>query len=233
MRDKPRPENLAAKKRMNEVLIVGMLFLVLLGATAFYFYSRLLYTERKMGLIESILLDIKMSMDMEEEHDVVYEGKIGPGGKVSMTPPQAPAPQAQPSSTENDIAYYNAVLESTPTSEDTTKVTEMPPEMPSPMPPAPPAPQVVAPQPLPASEINYDAYSRDELAAIAERRGLRVTKRMGKTAIVNLLRESGANPSGAPEQEVADGVPASSSLEGSGGGAPLDAGMVEELSVDA
>jgi len=207
---------------MNEILVVGVLFLVLLGAASFYFYSRLLYTERKMGLIESILLDIKMSMDMEEEHDVVYEGTRGPGGKVTMAPAGAPAAEA---STEADMAYYNAVLESTsvPAAESTTKVTEVVPDAPL----APP------PQPIPATELNYDAYTRDELAAIAERRGLRVTKRMGKTAIVNLLRESGANPSGASEQEVADGAPASSSLEGGNGGAPLDAGMVEEVAIDA
>ncbi len=205
---------------MNEILVVGVLFLVLLGAASFYFYSRLLYTERKMGLIESILLDIKMSMDMEEEHNVVYEGAMGPGGKVMMN---TPAPTATAvANTESDIAYYNAVLESTPASEETTKVSEVVAEVVE-------APQ--QPQPIPSSELNYDAYTRDELAAIAERRGLRVTKRMGKTAIVNLLRESPANPSTKPEQEVTDGAPASSSLEGSSGGAPLDS--VEELAIDA
>jgi hypothetical protein len=207
---------------MNEILVVGVLFLVLLGAASFYFYSRLLYTERKMGLIESILLDIKMSMDMEEEHNVVYEGTMGPGGKVTMTAP-APAPNAN---SESDIAYYNAVLESTGNPEETTKVSEVVAEVAEVAAAAP-----AQPQPIPSSELNYDAYTRDELAAIAERRGLRVTKRMGKTAIVNLLRESPANPSTKSEQEVTDGAPASSSLEGSSGGAPLDS--VEELPIDA
>ena len=52
---------------MSEILIFVLLFLVVSGAMAFYFYSRMLYSERKISLLESVLLDIKMSMEMEQE----------------------------------------------------------------------------------------------------------------------------------------------------------------------
>jgi hypothetical protein len=179
-----------------------------MGAAAFFLYSRLIYAERKIGLIESILLDIKMSMEMEEEHahalppkeapvfsPVVDETGSGPTGTVNPSGP----------STEDDIAYYSSVIESA-TSEASQVASEVP-----------------EPVPAPASALNYDAYTRDELAAIAEKRGLRVTKRMSKGAITDLLRGSEQTSSAAPVS--GDEQP----LGGLGDGAPLDSGRLEEV----
>jgi len=50
---------------MSEVLFLTAVVLLLVGAMGFYFYSRVAYTDRKINLLESVLLDIKMHMDME------------------------------------------------------------------------------------------------------------------------------------------------------------------------
>ena len=67
-----------------------------------------------------------------------------------------------------------------------------------------------------APTSDYDALNRDELAALAEKRSLRVTKRMNRQTLLTLLRESDKNTSVATEQEV-DG--SSSSAIGAGGAA--------------
>ena len=51
---------------MGEVLFFTAIMLLLLGAASFYFYARLTYTEKKLNLLETILLDIKMMVEMEE-----------------------------------------------------------------------------------------------------------------------------------------------------------------------
>lgn len=190
---------------MNEAFVVGALLLVLMGAAAFFLYSRLVYAERKIGLIESILLDIKMSMEMEEEHTHALPPKEAPVFAPVVDETGAAASSAP--STEEDIAYYSSVIESA-TSEAPQVVSEAPePE----------------PTPVPASALNYDAYTRDELASIAEKRGLRVTKRMSKGAIADLLRGSEQTSSAAPVS--GDEQP----LGGLGDGAPLDSGRLEEV----
>jgi hypothetical protein len=52
---------------MNEALFLSAVLLILIGAMGFYFYSRVTYTDKKINLLESILLDIKMNMDMESQ----------------------------------------------------------------------------------------------------------------------------------------------------------------------
>lgn len=189
---------------MNEVFIVGALLLILMAAAAFFLYSRLLYAERKIGLIESILLDIKMSMEMEEEVRPVMPPKEAPVfAQVDET-------AAEALTTEADVAYYSSVIESAveaPAVED-AEVAEP-----------------VAQEQIPATQLNYDAYTRDELAAIAEKRGLRVTKRMSKGAITDLLRGSEQTSSAAPV--AGDEQPMGAAI--TTGGAPLDNGPLEEV----
>jgi hypothetical protein len=193
---------------MNEVFIVGALLLILMAAAAFFLYSRLLYAERKIGLIESILLDIKMSMEMEEDARPVMPAKEAPvfAPMVDETSPSA----AEALTTEADVAYYSSVIESAveaPTVED-AEVAE-------------PAPQ----EQIPAAQLNYDAYTRDELAAIAEKRGLRVTKRMSKGAIADLLR--GSEQTSSAVSVAGDEQPMGAAI--TTGGAPLDNGPLEEV----
>ena len=194
---------------MNEAFVVGALLLVLMGAAAFFLYSRLIYAERKIGLIESILLDIKMSMEMEEEHAHALppkESGIPVFAPVVDETGSGPTGAANPS-TEEDIAYYSSVIESAVEAPQVEAPAALEPE----------------PAPAPASALNYDAYTRDELASIAEKRGLRVTKRMSKGAIVDLLRGSEQTSSAAPVS--GDEQP----LGGLGDGAPLDSGRMEEV----
>jgi hypothetical protein len=48
---------------MNDALMIGVILTLLFGAVIFYLYNRLSMTERKMGLFEGVLTDLKIMMD--------------------------------------------------------------------------------------------------------------------------------------------------------------------------
>ena len=48
---------------MNDALMIGVVLTLLFGAVIFYLYNRLSMTERKMGLFEGVLTDLKIMMD--------------------------------------------------------------------------------------------------------------------------------------------------------------------------
>ena len=48
---------------LSESTTVGVLLLLIFGAISFYLYSRVNYTEKRMSLMENMLLDIKMGIE--------------------------------------------------------------------------------------------------------------------------------------------------------------------------
>jgi len=172
---------------MTEVLFLFAVVLLLMGAMGFYFYSRVSYTDKKIGLLESILLDIKMNMDMDNH--------------LQIPPPLKEPEPFEPEDSEElkaDTEMYSSVMEAAATELDETAGAEE-----------------VATAVAAVTAPDYDSMSREELNALAEKRSLRVTKSMKKTAVVNLLREADKATA------VQTGADAMLSTEGSAGGAPL------------
>jgi hypothetical protein len=208
---------------MSEILIFVLLFLVVSGAMAFYFYSRMLYSERKISLLESVLLDIKMSMEMEQEAKNDHMPTIPPRSASSE-------PEELKDETDNDAAYYNSVLETV--NEDLAATTEAVAEEATEATEATEAMEATGAPSAETTFVEYEAMTRDEVAALAEKRGIRVVKRQAKSNIITLLRESDRNSSGASEtgKDVPVGTSSAlSTVEGTAGGAPLDIGAVEVL----
>jgi hypothetical protein len=60
---------------LSESATIGILLLLIFGAVSFYLYSRINYTEKRMGLMENMLLDIKMGLESmhKEEPEFVPE----------------------------------------------------------------------------------------------------------------------------------------------------------------
>ena len=48
---------------LNDALMVGIILTLVFGSIIFYLYNRLSMTERKMGLFEGVLTDLKIMMD--------------------------------------------------------------------------------------------------------------------------------------------------------------------------
>jgi hypothetical protein len=209
---------------MSETLIVGVLFVLLLAAVTFYFHSRMLYSERKIGLLENVLLDIKINMEMMSEHGNDHlPGAVPSSNKVVA------------SNEKDEMAFYNSILEEVKTDASRPVLPDGPTGLEGPQEHLDVA-TATADAPAPSPQVNYDDMSREELVVLVEKRGLRATKRMSKQNIAALLRESDKNTYGASQSgnEVngpagaSNGIP---SVEGSSLGAPLDMDQVEEVTL--
>jgi hypothetical protein len=190
---------------MNETLFLATVFLLLIGAMGVYFYSRVAYSDRKMNYLESILIDLRLKIDMQKTQ-----------APMPVLPPE-PLETSDSEEVTDEKEFYASVI-------DTAASTE-----------AASASEVVedATNVVPVASVDYDSMTRDEVAAIAEKKSLRVTKRMQKAALVNMLRESDKNSSVMSETGK-DGVAGSSaplSMEASSSGAPISmAGSNDSLS---
>jgi hypothetical protein len=168
------------------------------------------YTEKKIGLLESILFDIKMTMETEAHEHYHATAKVEAKAEAKAeAEAETEAPVAGDTGSTNEIIseteYYASVLESANTDVSGNVPSALDGEV--------------------EAEVDYDSMSRDELGSLAEKRGLRVTKRMTKATVVSLLREADKNTSVAQESGK-DAVEGSNSslggIESLDGGAPLD-----------
>jgi len=100
---------------MNEALFVSAVLLLLIGAMGFYFYSRVSYTDKKIGLLESILLDIKMNMDMENQMQI----------PPPLKEPEPFEPEDSEELKEEAAAMYSSVIEEAATGIDESATTEL------------------------------------------------------------------------------------------------------------
>jgi hypothetical protein len=182
---------------LSESATIAILLLLIFGAVSFYLYSRVNYTEKRMSLMENMLLDIKMSLDSMHKEEPEYS----PEPVGAPTPLQPEEGEALPEE-EN---YYKEVLETAveapapPTSHD-----------------APASAEVAA---LSTVSVNYESMTKDELIALAEKRGIKLGKRPGRKDLISALRKgeevngpaSGSDlfPMAAPLEEN-DGVVADS-----------------------
>lgn len=150
---------------LSESATIAILLLLIFGAVSFYLYSRVNYTEKRMSLMENMLLDIKMSLDSMHKEEPEY----------SPEPVGAPTP-LQPEEGETlpeEENYYKEVLE-----------TAAEPEAPA------SSSAVTADAPAPSSvSVNYESMTKDELIALAEKRGIKLGKRPGRKDLISALRK--------------------------------------------
>ena len=193
---------------MSEAIIVGVLFLLIVSATTFYLYSRLMYSERKIGLMENLLLDIKMSLEMERE--------IHPHGHEHDEPKVDILEPSFTQEVKDDVESYTSVLENIPT--ETVTFVE-------------PLVESLAEQSDSSvkAPVNFDSMTRDELASLAEKKGHRVLKRHTKLQLLAMVRESEKNTSGGFETGT-DGPVGGNT--GTVEGASLVSGEVDDLSLE-
>jgi len=179
----------------SESLIVGLVVLLLCGAVSFYVYVRLMFLEKKVTVMESILVDVRVALDsIMMEHSAHHALPIShtPGAQLS-----APAP-LDPSEAENipEEKFYSSVLEQAHDKQDggdgsgngaegaaeglTAEAALKSFDEAEAAPPAVAAP--VGP--------NLDSMTRQELVTLAEKNGLRVKRNMNRAEVLALLRRS-------------------------------------------
>lgn len=164
---------------LNDTLTVGLVLILLFGAVSLYLYTRIQQCEQKLNLVESILLDIKMSAELRDYPDIPFKESVA----IPVAPP---APVRPPTPPPAAVVPFE---ESLPTIDETQEVV-------SPVQPAvfAVAAPVQAPAPAPAGRAsvgaNYESMTLSELKALAQQRNITGAKSMKRNQILEALRTS-------------------------------------------
>jgi len=193
---------------LSESATIGILLLLIFGAVSFYLYSRINYTEKRMGLMENMLLDIKMGLESmhKEEPEFVPEPVGAPRPMESS--------EAEPLPEEE--TYYQSVLAQA--GENEAAVTETEAEE-----------TEVVHEEKPVVSVNYESMTKDDLIALAEKRGAKVGKRPGRKDLIAAVKKLDETKSGevSGASLTSDLFPMSAALnegDSSGAGFPVDLG---------
>lgn len=180
---------------LSDSLTIGVLLILVFGAVSFYLYSRMTQTERRVGLLENLLMDLKMST----EAALSGPEMLGPD---SVEPVSAPAPLSMDDVDAVEEEEYAAAASAAGESVVAPATT-----------PAPAAAAAAA-EVEPARsgtkvDVNYESMTVKELAALAKERGLTGVGQR-KREIIDALKRNGSTGQ-APVQPLA---PAEDELEG-------------------
>lgn len=232
---------------LNESVIIGVVLLVVFGAVSLYLYSQLTYLGKKVGMMESLVVDMRMAVDSLMSEDMMHPAPIpisGPaaaaatgGGEVLDEASAAPEEAFYSNVLEqaHDIAEVSpgagpgvgaeaqpgVSLEEAIAGLETSDVEVLAAAA------AEPPPAAAEPAAVAAAAPNYDAMTRAELTKVAEQRGLHVKKSMSRGEILSLLRRS--QPTQIASQTTGTGDVSSGST---GGVFPSGASLDGDFPVD-
>lgn len=169
---------------MNDAVMIGVVLTLVFGAVIFYLYNRLMMTERKMGLFEGILTDLKIMLD---------------AAPYSMAPPSG-FDRSQVQEFEPTPEYLNAISGPFPLKEEEVDEVVSEDDYKQVMEDATKSLKIdeIAGSPITATNaINVTKLSPDleimtikELQALAKEKGLSVPAGSRKKDLINLLKGS-------------------------------------------
>lgn len=189
---------------LSDSVTVGILLLLVFGAAAFYLYSRMTQNEKRLSLLESLLLTLKISTEASlngpdmveamsnpvplESHDVdaVNEEEYADMLK-SVSAAHGAATHAAHGATEAPLPPRSQTLNPEEEAEDLLRSMEVP---------------------KTEMNVNYESMTVKELQGLAKERGLPSMTR--KKELVEALKKGGAPP--AVHMPL---IPAADELEGS------------------
>lgn len=197
---------------LSDSVTVGILLTLVFGAICFYLYSRLTLNEKRVSLLENLLLSLKMNTEAS---------LMGPD---SVEPVSQPAPLSEgdvDDVSENDYADLLKGVQVAPVAHEDSEA-----PVPVPVPVPAPAEKEVLPTdeesaaellrsmnplgtPAPTArkmDANYESMSLKELQSLVRQRGLTASSQR-KRDLIDALKRSGVAPEVAPEvtPEATDG----------------------------
>jgi len=98
-------------RMLNDTLTIGLILVLLFGSIALYLYTCIQQSEQKVSLLESILLDLKMSAEIKSYTELPID-PVPSGGAVEVS--QEPSKEYVPF----DDNTEDSVEDSTPVSEN-------------------------------------------------------------------------------------------------------------------
>jgi len=182
---------------MNDLLTVSLVLILLFGAVSLYIYTRIQQCEQKLNLVESILLDIKMSAELREYPDVPVKSESYSQISQSQSLPSQslPSPLAAPFEEEEASTALDASDLSEPEALPEATVVS------------------IAPVTKPSVSVNYESMTLAELKSLAKQRGITGSSSMKRSQILEALHTSDNKSNGPADGGILSALAeASSSL---------------------
>jgi hypothetical protein len=185
---------------LNDTLTLGLILVLLFGAASLYLYTRIQQCEQKLNLVESILLDIKMSAELQ--------GYPEPPPFIKHVEIVPPSTKASPFVSMDEQELYQGALdealdqaEAMPLDGDVEEITELAPA-------APAAPQEEGHK----VTTNFESMTLAELKGVAKQRGLSGISSMKRSQLLEALKPKAPPADGGILSALADqGSPVESS----------------------
>jgi cytoskeletal protein RodZ len=194
----------------SDVLVIGIVFLLLVGSLFFYLYMYVQQVDQKASLLESILLDMKVSHEITS----FSSNNESPASSASSSSASASALESANSSLESSEQEkpYTPYSDDKPVAEDTlvsgeaVSLEEL--EVLKPFQPADELEELeeLHDSQLDQPSLNYESMSLKELQSVAKSKG--VTGTMKKNQLIETLK-------GLEQSGLKHGVVGSSFLENS------------------
>lgn len=161
---------------LSESLTIGLLLSIVFGALCFYIYSRVAYVEKRVGLMENLILDIKVQNEQMPQNHLPF---VPPNITFQKVFEEEMAYEDYNSGSHNDI-HIKHVIQPMPDDEeeDTVIVSEV---LPS---------ENISNEVNTSQEDIYDSKTKEELIQIAKDKGIRVGNRPGREKLLTLIRNS-------------------------------------------
>lgn len=169
---------------LSDSLTIGMILALVFGAVCFYLYSRVTQVEKRVGLTENILLDLKMAtentlMSMSHQsgghgHSQDQDQDQEQYGRVEPISEPTPLDKNEIENI-NDEDFYKSVLQQAQSEAPLVSSTTTAPN-------------------ASGMEVNYESMSLKELKALVKERNVPTTKEMNKKDYILALKRND-NPS--------------------------------------
>ena len=182
---------------LGDSLTVGIVLALIFGAVCFYLYSRMSQNEKRVGLLENLLLSLKMSTEAS---------LFGPD---MVEPTSSPAPLSSTDVEEVTEETYADMLKGmgspAPAPTATTKAPAAVASAPATVGPEDSVSDEKAAEELLRSldtrkmDANYESMSLKELQALAKQRGLAGSGQMRKRELIDALKRQGEDAPSAPQ----------------------------------
>jgi len=178
---------------LNDTLTLGLILILLFGAVSLYLYTRIQQCEQKLNLVESILLDIKMSAELREYPHMEPVQPSQPSQDLPLYSTDVPSPvkESEPfvEMQEESELYQSALEEAAQEVEDVSgiDVSDLLDSK---------SVEVVKTQPKAKASIpivtklsaNYESMTLAELKALAKQRQITGSSSMKRSQILEALR---------------------------------------------
>jgi hypothetical protein len=165
---------------LSDTLTIGLVLVLLFGSIALYLYTRIQQAEQKISLLESILLDLKMSGEIKSYSElpapVLSEAHSERSQEIQEYEPfeeeieegviaRNPSPASSVSSEEQEVEFYKSVVN------DVAK-------------------EEIEIIPTDKLSVNYESMTIKELQGLAKQRGITNATTMKKGQLVQVLKTS-------------------------------------------